>query len=167
MYIHESGTANPVKPIAVHSPSFPGYGLFYDDTKDSFVIGSTGTNDPAMEVSTFGDYVMINTRTRASGYELSVDGQIACEEILVQDSGSWPDYVFADDYDLLPLKEVEAHINANKRLPGIPSAEVVAEEGISVGAMPKRMMEKIEELTLYTLQQEKRIAELESRLARQ
>ena len=87
-----------------------------------------------------------------------------CEEILVQDSGSWPDYVFADDYDLLPLKEVEAHIDANKRLPGIPSAELVAEEGISVGAMQKRMMEKIEELTLYVIDQNKRLATQEDHI---
>ncbi len=109
--------------------------------------------------------VAINGLTFATGYALSVDGKIACEEVLVQVSGSWPDYVFADDYNLRPLAEVEAHITANKRLPGIPAAETVSEEGISVGQMQKRMMEKIEELTLYTIAQEKRIAELEVRLA--
>lgn len=167
LYIHESGSVNPPRAVAAHSPSYPNWGMFYDDSTDSFVFSSSSTNaaSVAMEVDISGDFVTINTRTRASGYELSVDGQIACEEVLVQDSGSWPDYVFEEDYNLRPLDEVEEHIKANKRLPGIPSAELVAEEGLSIGQMQKRMMEKIEELTLYTIAQEKRIAELESRLA--
>ncbi|VGO14375.1 hypothetical protein PDESU_02936 [Pontiella desulfatans] len=166
LYINESGTFNAPRAVASHSPTYPGWGMFYDDTKDSFVFSSDSTNENAvaMEVAIGGDFVTINTRTRASGYELSVDGQIACEEVLVQDSGSWPDYVFEPDYNLRSLAEVEEHIKANKRLPGIPSAEIVAEEGLSIGQMQKRMMEKIEELTLYTIKQEKRIAELEARL---
>ncbi len=157
-YIYESGIANVVKPLFVHSPSFPGWGLFYDDSTDEFVIGSTTTNDPALVVSAGGDWVAINTSTRATGYELSVDGQIACEEILVQDSGSWPDYVFEDNYPLKPLNEVETHIKERKHLPGIPTAKEIAVTGISVGDMQKRMMEKIEELTLYVIEQDKRLA---------
>jgi hypothetical protein len=106
----------------------------------------------------------INTTTPKPGYELSVDGQIVCEELLVQDSGNWPDYVFADDYLLRPLHEVESHIKSQRRLPGVPSATQVQAEGISVGAMQKRMMEKIEELTLYAIEQNKRLAEQESRI---
>ncbi|WP_372795737.1 hypothetical protein [Pontiella sp.] len=167
LYIHQSGTTNAPRAVAAHSPTYPNWGMFYDDSTDSFVFSSSSTNaaSVAMEVDIGGDFVTINTRTRATNYELSVDGQIACEEVLVQDSGSWPDYVFEEDYNLRPLGEVEEHIKANKRLPGIPSAELVAEEGLSIGQMQKRMMEKIEELTLYTIAQEKRIAELESRLA--
>jgi len=109
--------------------------------------------------------VQVGSATLPTGYKMSVDGKIACEEVLVQVSGSWPDYVFADNYNLRPLSEVEAHIKTNRHLPGIPKAAAVEGEGLSVGTMQKQMMEKIEELTLYILQQEKRIAELESRLA--
>lgn len=121
------------------------------------------TGSPANGLFVSGG-VQVGTPDLPAGYKMSVDGKIICEEVLVQDSGSWPDYVFADDYKLRPLSEVEAHIKSNRRLPGIPAADTVAAEGISVGQMQKSMMEKIEELTLYILEQDKRIAELESRL---
>ena len=102
--------------------------------------------------------VAINTLTPAAGYELSVDGQIICEELVVQNSAEWPDYVFAEDYYLMPLEEVEASIQKNKHLPGIPSAKKIGEAGIPIGQIQKQMMEKIEELTLHLIQQNKRLA---------
>ena len=106
----------------------------------------------------------INTDIPKPGYELSVDGQIVCEELLVQDSADWPDYVFAESYLLRSLEEVESYIKSQRRLPGIPSAAEVDREGISIGVMQKRMMEKIEELTLYSIEQNKRLAQQESRI---
>jgi hypothetical protein len=121
------------------------------------------TGSPANGLFVSGG-VRVGAPDLPAGYKMSVDGKIICEEVLVQDSGSWPDYVFADDYNLRPLSEVEAHIRSDRRLPGIPDAGTVAVEGISVGQMQKQMMEKIEELTLYIIEQDKRIAELESRM---
>lgn len=106
--------------------------------------------------------VTIGTQTLPAGYRLAVDGRIICEELRVEMSGAWPDYVFADDYNLMPLSEVEAHINAEKHLPGIPAAAQVESEGIAVGEMQKKMMEKIEELTLYVIQQQKEIEALKA-----
>lgn len=87
----------------------------------------------------------------ATGYMLSVDGKIISEELRIQNSNNWPDYVFADHYELMPLDKLKESIAKHKHLPNIPSAEVVAANGILVGDMQKRMMEKIEELTLYIL----------------
>ena len=86
-----------------------------------------------------------------SGYMFAVDGKIISEELRIQNSNNWPDYVFADHYELMPLEELKLSIETNRHLPNIPSAEVVKTDGILIGDMQKRMMEKIEELTLYIL----------------
>lgn len=86
--------------------------------------------------------------------ELSVNGKILCKEIEVRATG-WPDYVFADDYKLKPLNEVEQFINEHKHLPGIPSEAVIIEEGVNLGEMNALLLEKIEELTLYMIELKK------------
>ncbi len=105
----------------------------------------------------------IGTTIGATGYDLSVDGGIMCEEIKVQDSGSWPDYVFTPDYDLPTLDEVERFIDEKNHLPGIPDACTIEKEGINLGEMQKLMMEKIEEGVLYTLQLKKEIERLKAK----
>ena len=95
-----------------------------------------------------------------TGYLFAVDGKMVGEELLIEDSGSWPDYVFAKDYELKTLAEVEASIKANGHLPGIPSASVVEAEGIKSGQMHKLTMEKVEELTLYAIDADKKIEAL-------
>ncbi|MEZ5015224.1 MAG: hypothetical protein R2794_13125 [Chitinophagales bacterium] len=107
-----------------------------------------------------GGNVMIGASVPAAGYLLSVDGKVMCEELKVLMSESWPDYVFGDAYHLPTLYEVEASIKQNKHLPGIPSAEEVEKNGIAVGEMQVKMMEKIEELTLYVIELQKQIDEL-------
>jgi hypothetical protein len=108
------------------------------------------------------DTLWVNTTSGAAGYNVAVDGKIMCEELKVQDSGSWPDYVFADEYDLPTLEEVEAHIEENNHLLGVPDACTVEKEGIMIGQMQKVMMEKIEELTLYMIDANKQIVELKN-----
>lgn len=75
-----------------------------------------------------------------------------------------PDYVFADDYDLMPLSEVAAFIDANSHLPKIPSAAEINAGGLDLTSMQLSLLEKVEELTLYTLAQQDQIAALEQRL---
>lgn len=104
--------------------------------------------------------VMIGTATPAAGYILSVDGKIMSEELKVQLSGDWPDYVFHDNYNLPSLQSLESSIKLNKHLPGMPSAADVKKDGIIVGQMQTKMMEKIEELTLYIISLQKQIDEL-------
>jgi hypothetical protein len=93
-------------------------------------------------------------------YKLAVKGTIKAKEIIVDTTG-WSDFVFADDYRLAPLAEVEAHIQEHKHLPGIPSAAQVAEQGVSLGDMQAKLLAKVEELTLHVIAQEKRLQALE------
>jgi hypothetical protein len=165
-FVYPSGTANAEKPVIMHSPTFPGYGLYYRDDGDRFVMKSSpGDTTPSLVVDLDGNWVAIGRDTGKTGYELSVKGEIVCHDLLIQDSSLWPDYVFEAGYPLKPLEEVEAHIRENKHLPGIPAAGEIEKDGISVGGMQKRMMEKIEELTLYVIDQNKRLAAQERQLA--
>ena len=101
----------------------------------------------------------------AAGYRLSVNGKIMAEEVRVQLDADWPDYVFQNDYRLRPLNELESFIRDNRHLPNIPSATEVAKQGISLGDMQKRLMEKVEELTLYVIQLDKENKELKKEIA--
>lgn len=108
--------------------------------------------------------VTIGTLNIADGYMLSVDGKVIAEEMRVQLSSAWPDYVFNDSYELMTIEEVDESIKKNGHLPGIPSAGQIDSEGLNVGDMQKRMMEKIEELTLYVIALNKKNLELEKRI---
>jgi hypothetical protein len=92
---------------------------------------------------------------------LNSDGSIRAREIKV-DLEVIPDYVFKEDYNLMPLEEVKAFIEKNGHLPNVKSEAEFQEEGsISLTEMNLKLLEKVEELTLYLLQLEKRISELE------
>ncbi|RLD19286.1 MAG: hypothetical protein DRI69_08665 [Bacteroidetes bacterium] len=90
-----------------------------------------------------------------STYKLQVAGKVRSEEVVVETG--WADYVFHADYELMSLQEVEMFIESRKHLPGVPSAQIVESEGLHVGAMSEVFMRKIEELTLYTIDQEKKL----------
>lgn len=96
-------------------------------------------------------------------YRLAVNGAIHAKELVVSNSG-WADYVFDKDYDLMSLADVESFIEKNKHLPGIPAGSEIEGEGLPVGEMQKLHMQKIEELTLYIIQQNKEMEELKARL---
>jgi len=98
---------------------------------------------------------------KANNYKLSVEGKVIVEEVKVQLSNEWADFVFYDDYKLPTLKEVENYIVEKGHLKDIPSAKEVAEEGVFLGQMDAKLLQKIEELTLYTIAQEKEIRKLE------
>lgn len=76
-----------------------------------------------------------------------------------------PDYVFDPDYELKPLSEVKAFIEQNRHLPDVPSAEEVAEKGLNMTNMQLVLLQKVEELTLYALEQQGRIQALETQLS--
>ncbi len=101
----------------------------------------------------------IGTTTEATGYTVSVNGKIACEEVLVQDMASWPDYVFKSDYNLMSLDNLEQSIKENGHLPGLPSAQDIETNGLHLGNMQKQVVEKVEELTLYTIELGKMLRE--------
>jgi hypothetical protein len=99
--------------------------------------------------------VSIGTTTAPTGYKLAVAGKTLTEEVVVKLQANWPDYVFSNSYNLMPLSELESYINQNKHLPEVPSAKEVAENGIAVGEMSATLLKKIEELTLYVIELKK------------
>lgn len=99
--------------------------------------------------------VGIGTSTTGS-HRLAVEGSIGAREIKVEATG-WSDFVFEENYQLPTLKEVESHINEKGHLKDIPSAEKVKKDGFFLGEMDAKLLQKIEELTLYTIDQEKKL----------
>ncbi|CAM1343634.1 hypothetical protein [Tenacibaculum amylolyticum] len=95
--------------------------------------------------------------------KLAVNGTVHAREVRVDLTG-WPDYVFETSYYLPTLEEVEKHIKSKGHLVNIPSAKEVEENGILLGDMNKKLLEKVEELTLYTIQQEKKLDEQQKEL---
>nr|WP_121273832.1 hypothetical protein [Pedobacter schmidteae] len=92
--------------------------------------------------------------TDPKGYKLAVNGNIRAHEIKVE-TANWPDYVFKSEYKLPTLQETEKHIKERGHLPGIPSVEEVKTNGIDLGEMNAKLLQKIEELTLHLIQQNK------------
>ncbi|ACU03274.1 hypothetical protein [Pedobacter heparinus] len=85
------------------------------------------------------------------GYRLAVNGNIRAKEIKVENT-NWPDYVFTTDYQLPTLQQTEQHIKERGHLPGVPSAAEVKANGIDLGEMNAKLLQKIEELTLYLIE---------------
>ena len=96
--------------------------------------------------------VGIATSTIPEDFSLAVGGNVLVEEIVVQMQQEWPDYVFDPSYNLPTLQETKKFILKNKHLKGIPSAKEVANNGINLGELNAKLLEKIEELTLYQIQ---------------
>jgi len=104
-------------------------------------------------------------KNKGAGYKLRVDGKIISEEVRVQLFGSWPDYVFDKNYKKLSIDEMEKYVILNKHLPNIPSAIEIENNGQNLGELQKKMMEKIEELSLYIIELNKKIKILENKNA--
>jgi hypothetical protein len=98
--------------------------------------------------------------TLASMQDLQLNGTLAANNITYTANGNTADFVFEDNYHLKDLSDVEAFIKSNKHLPEIPSAEEMEEAGVNLAEMNKLLLMKVEELTLYSIEQEKRIEEL-------
>ena len=123
------------KTLAQYPISFP----------DGVIIGNSSTTIPA-----------------GSTYKLAVSGGILTEKVRVATNGTafWADYVFDKSFRLKPLKEVEKFIKVNKHLPDVPSTADVTSNGIDLAETQAILLQKIEELTLYVIQQQKEIEKL-------
>jgi hypothetical protein len=101
--------------------------------------------------------------TDTHGYKLAVKGVIGAGKVVLENVANWSDYVFEPDYDLMSIGELEEFIKENKHLPNIPNKDEVLKNGQDVGEINRLLLEKIEELTLYIIQQQKEIDELKKR----
>ena len=93
-------------------------------------------------------------------YSLWVEDGIVTDDIAIVDPDEWSDYVFEEDYELISLDSLEQYVREHKHLPNIPSEAEVMESGYTVNTINVKLLEKIEELTLYTISQQKEIARL-------
>lgn len=96
-------------------------------------------------------------------FSLWVSKGIVSEDFAIENADDWADFVFKDDYDLLPIAELEAYIQKNGHLPEMPSEAEVKKRGYSLHDINKKLLQKIEELTLYTIEQEKRLKAQDAR----
>lgn len=131
--------------------------------QDYWSLYDANNKSSSLIVSNSGN-VGIGT-TNTGTYKLAVDGTIGAREIKVEATG-WSDFVFEDDYKLKDLEEVESFIKDNKHLPDVPSEKEVLENGIQLGEMDAKLLQKIEELTLYMIEQNKTIKELQTIIKR-
>ena len=95
-------------------------------------------------------------------YRLAVQGKIITDGIKVRTYENWPDYVFVNDYPLMPLSQLETYLAENGHLPRVPSAHEVEEAGFDLQKMDAVLLEKIEELTLYAIEADKKLRSLET-----
>jgi len=99
-------------------------------------------------------------------YRLFVSGGILTEKLklAIKTTYDWADYVFQPNYAMLPLESLEEYVKCNQHLPGVPSAQEVVDNGLDVAKMDAKLLEKIEEMSLYLIQLKKENMELKSRM---
>lgn len=139
--------------------------------RDGIVFQVSGKE--RMEISPLGNVLVFGlngknvttiNQTLLDKYSLFVEEGVLSEDFAMAPGASWADYVFEEDYKLPHLTEVEAFIKTNKHLPNIPAQAEVEQNGYSMHVMNVKMLEKIEELTLYIIAQEKEITNLKQQL---
>ena len=153
--IVDAATGSPGRFIFRENGTNKGW-LSYESTTGIFRF-SDDSHNSLMIIQRSSGNVGIGTISPGA-FKLAVNGNIRAKEIKVETG--WSDFVFEDDYNLPTLGEVEEFIKANKHLPEIPSAKEVEENGVSLGEMDSKLLQKIEELTLYIIDLHKEIQNL-------
>jgi hypothetical protein len=134
----------------VHDETTKGFGIYNESYgKDVFTFYSNGK----MEISNSTGKIL----------QLEPNGLLRGRQIKL-DLDNWADCVFEEDYVLMPLDEVESFVKTEKHLPNVPSEEELIEDGLDVEEMNKILMMKVEELTLYLIDQNKSIEELKAKV---
>jgi|GEM_PF-1557274 len=140
------------------------------------VVGATNATTLGGSLNVTGAAILASTLTVGAtsfpyglppGYKLYVAQGILTEKLKVAnqtDGMNWSDFVFNKDYKLMPLANLENYVTVNKHLPEIPSAKDVAKDGIDVADIDAKLLQKIEELTLYIIQQQKEIDYLKMKI---
>jgi hypothetical protein len=151
--LHIDGT------LRLQSPNNNSFRIRVEDDGDLHFVRD-GDNT-AMIINDYNGAVGIgsNMTSIPSGYQLAVNGNVRCREVRVTNQG-WADFVFADNYQLKSLTEVEQFIKENNHLPDVPSEAEVLENGTDLGKIDAILLQKIEELTLYMIELKKENDEL-------
>ena len=155
------GGANSTFGIA-YSKAYPNYGIFYTEGSTDYVsISPNGdANNGVMNILGDGN-VGIGTKTPTE--KLSVNGNIKAKKLIVTQT-DWADYVFDKAYTLMPVDSLSTYINTHKHLPEMPTTKDVQDNGVDVGNNQALLLKKIEELTLYIIEQHKEIEALKKKI---
>jgi hypothetical protein len=129
----------------------------------SWVTGSSSGDVEIMRIDATNRNVGIGT-TNTGPYKLAVEGTIGARKVKVTQVNPWADYVFNDDYPLMSLKELDNYIHQHKHLPDVPTAAEVEKNGLDLGENQTVLLKKLEELTLYIIDQNKKLERLEKEI---
>ncbi|CAM4113203.1 hypothetical protein SAMN06265348_103293 [Pedobacter westerhofensis] len=127
----------------------------YINTSMYFSTALGNTISDKMIIDPYGNIGIGTNNTM--GHKLAVNGDIIATSVNVKPFSDWPDYVFKPAYKLAPLSDLRKFINENQHLPDIPSAGHVAKNGVDLGEMNTILVKKVEELTLYLLEQNEQL----------
>lgn len=136
-----------------------GFNTLFDGTID---IKIDSLND--LYIHDAGVIIGDSSQTMPDDFVIAFTGNVFADGAHIRTAENWPDYVFHPDYALLPRKELEQYIDQNKHLPEIPTAEQVRVNGIDVAEAQSMLLKKIEELTLYVLQDQKKLDQIQNEL---
>jgi len=152
------GTATPAQKLHLVSGNAPTVRLQQD--------GTGGFTPIVWDISANEDHLMISADGSAV-FTLEADGDLTIPGTLTAGTPgiAFPDYVFSPAYSLMPLDQLRSFLSANGHLPDIPSAGEVAANGVNMTELQVSLLKKVEELTLYTLQQQEQIHELQQQLS--
>ena len=129
-------------------------------TTGGYLTFNTSENSEKMRINANGNVSIGTTDTDPTGAMLTVKGSIHTKEVIVDLNAPLADFVFTPTYKLMPLHEVEQYVTTNSHLPEMPSADEVSKNGLNMGEMQNKLLQKMEEMTLYMIEQNKAINEL-------
>jgi len=135
---------------------------FYTKSASHETVGAPFVADPAMQLTDGGNLLIGKTTQANTAYKVDVNGKVRANEIVVNSSGA--DFVFESGYPLRPIADLEKFVKQNRHLPEIPSAKTMQQEGVGISDLQTRLLQKVEELTLYIIQQQKEIDELRKKV---
>lgn len=141
-------------------------GIFFTDGKGTSLanIGKDGSNENgAFVIAPWSNNPNAGGLRMEANGNTELRGNLRCTKLSVTTKW-WPDYVFAPSYKLMPLKQVQSYILTNKHLPGMPSQDSITSNGQDIGQLQVLQQEKIEELTLYIIEQDKKLEAQAARL---
>lgn len=166
------GTTSPITDLTLKSGTD---GICFQSTSNTFNSGKVAVIKPSEAGSGFGDLIFetyqggsgggerlrilnngkvgIGTSIVPDDYLMAVDGKLITEKVVVRNSNNWPDFVFDKNYTLPSLSSVQDFIAENHHLPEVPSALEIQERGHDLAEMNRLLLKKVEELTLYLLEE--------------
>lgn len=156
------GTENPIHKLQVIGTSFSWNYLGGNPTASTNAIFNGFAPDNTQDLISLG--VKLGTNSEEVKFKVTNDGIVFVKELRVRELQNFPDYVFSNTYNLMPLLELEKYIIVNKHLPNMPTADNVESEGANIGEIQRVLVEKVEELTLYNIELKKENNELLERL---